>query len=371
MTKISFKKDTIIKILGMAETVVSKNSSLPSLSNVLIKKEDNKISFLASDLDIGISLSTPIKTGKKKEEPFLVDPRTFIGVVSHAPATNLDLEKKDNSFVVKQKDYSSEIPTIEGSDFPPMPSPQGKGFDISAKDLLSSFSQVDNSLARLETKPELTGVLFTITKNEIVLVSTDGFRLAEKQISKKQASLKEDLSCIIPAKTIGVVSKVFQVDGDDIKISIEEGQIFFSGTSGTMDVCVVSSVIDGSYPDYKNVLPKEFVCSMIVEKQDLLERIKGGSVFTDDSNVIKIKVDSKSCVVSVKNTGKGDFETKIPITHNGDENECELNYTYLQDGLGNIEDKKVVVKFSKNNGPLFLQGEKTSNYIYLLMPIRV
>ncbi len=369
MIKFSLKKDTIIKLLGMLDSVVSKNNSVPYLSNILIKKEDNKISFLASDLDIGISLSIPFKMDKNKEESFLVDPKIFMGVVSHAPSPVLDLTKKDNIFFIKQKDYSSEMPIIGSSEFPPIPNPKGQEFSVSSKYLLKSFSQVNNCLSRLEMKPELTGVLLNANKEEIILASTDGFRLSEKKINKKQ-NIKEDLSCIIPAKTVNTVSKVFQDTEEDIKIFIEENQIFFLGSSGSVDVCIVSSVIEGSYPDYKNIIPKEFTSSIIVEKKDLLERVKGGGFFTDDSNIINVSIDEKSCTVSVKNTGKGDFETKITTKNNGDAHECNLNYIYLQDGLNNIEDDKLQIKFSKDNGPLFLQGEKTIDYMYLLMPIK-
>ncbi|MYE38415.1 MAG: DNA polymerase III subunit beta [Candidatus Spechtbacteria bacterium SB0662_bin_43] len=370
----SLKKEIVTKIIGMVEPALSRNSSLPHLSHIFIEGGDNTISISTTDLDVSILLSIPTKTKNKKKESLLVDPRVLSGVVSHALSPVVDIQKKGTVLEVKQKNYKSEIQTMDSDEFPAISESQSKdSVCIPSSVFLLALSQVVNSTSSMETKPELTGMLLHITNNDITLTTTDGFRLSEKKIFQKNV-IKEEIKQIIPLKTVQALLRVFQDSEDDVCITTEENQVFFQGRVGLINALVVSNIIDGSYPAYENIIPKDFTVSFLVNKSNLVERIRAGSIFSSDSKTIKIDIVDNSMVISSKDTRTGDFDASLPITiqeqKEGEDTEGVsrlLNYQYVLDGLSNIQDKEIVVRVS--NGPLFLQGSSVQDYLYLLMPI--
>ena len=370
----SLKKEIVTKIIGMVEPALSRNSSLPHLSHIFIEGGDNTISISTTDLDVSILLSIPTKTKNKKKESLLVDPRVLSGVVSHALSPVVDIQKKGTVLEVKQKNYKSEIQTMDSDEFPAISESQSKdSVCIPSSVFLLALSQVVNSTSSMETKPELTGMLLHITNNDITFTTTDGFRLSEKKIFQKNV-IKEEIKQIIPLKTVQALLRVFQDSEDDVCITTEENQVFFQGRVGLINALVVSNIIDGSYPAYENIIPKDFTVSFLVNKSNLVERIRAGSIFSSDSKTIKIDIVDNSMVISSKDTRTGDFDASLPITiqeqKEGEDTEGVsrlLNYQYVLDGLSNIQDKEIVVRVS--NGPLFLQGSSVQDYLYLLMPI--
>lgn len=370
----SLKKELVTKIIGMVEPALSRNSSLPHLSHIFIEGGDNNITISTTDLEVSVLLSIPTKTKNKKKESVLVDPRVLSGVVSHALSPVIDIRKKGTVLEVEQENYKSEIQTMDSDEFPTVFEPQSKdSICVSSPTFLLALSQVINSASSMETKPELTGVLLCITNNDITLTTTDGFRLSEKKIPQKN-TIKEEIKQIIPLKTVQAVLRVFQDSEDDVCITTEENQVFFQGKLGLINALVVSNIIDGSYPAYENIIPKDFIVSFLVDKKNFIERIRAGSIFSSESKTIKIDITDNSMVISSKDTRTGDFDASLPIEVQEKEDNKDtqdvsrlLNYQYVLDGLSNIQDKEVVIRLS--NGPLFLQGKSTRDYLYLLMPI--
>lgn len=365
----SISKDLLIKLTTLAEPVVLKNPTLPSISNILIRAKDNRLSVISTDLEVGIVISVPLNV--KEEGEVLVNPRTFNSLIMYAPAQATVLEKKENTLSVSQKDYESSLQLGSFSEFPNIPEIDNKdNFTMPVQNLLSALSQVENSVSVSEMRVDLNGVLFQINKDEMIFTSTDGFRLSEKKVYQKNKVEKENHKITIPIKTIQILLKVFSGKQGDVDIYIEGKDIFFINEEDELNVFVMSNTIQGDFPKYESIIPKDFISDILVSSKDLEDRVKAGSVFSSSTNDVKIDIKRDDLIITSKEKDKGDFKTSIKVEKNGKDTSFSFNYQYLLDGLSNIKESDILIKISDQEGPILIQGNGNKDYFYILMPIR-
>ncbi len=364
----SIKKEILLKLISISENASSRNVSLPILSNILFESFDNLISVTSTDLDIGITISVPTKTSGGDKA--LINPKILSGVAARAPGPVIKIKKKENSILLEQKGYNASIQSEDGKDFPKIPKTESKTtFSIPPSEILPALAQVINSVSVSDSKPELSGVLFSFNSKEIVLASTDGFRLSEKKLPSPPETEGEG-NYIIPAKSINALLRVFQDSEEDIHTFFEEGQVFFKGKSGSADIELVSNIIEGSYPEYKTIIPKEFICSVALNKKDLAEQVKACGIFSQISNIISVEVSGDLLTMSGEDAARGSLKSSLNSKKEGEDYKCSINNKYLTEGLDNIKESSIFIRFSKKDGPLLIEGEKDRDYIYLLMPVK-
>lgn len=361
--KVLTNQKNLKKALSVAERVVSKNTSLPILNNILLKTENGRLKVSATNLEIGINYFI----GSKIDEvgQIAVPARVFSDFISNVTDEKVSITTKNNILSIDSEKYKTQILSFDAKDFPIIPKIKDKYFcKISAKTLKESISTVFDSVAISETRPELAGVYVNFTKNNTVFAATDSFRLTEKIMSLKN---EEDQTIILPRNTATELIRILSDLEGEVQLHASDNQIAFVND----DLEIISRVIDGNYPDYKKVIPEKFISRVLVDKGDLEKNVRLTGIFSSNISDIKVKCTENKLYLLSKNSDKGEIEAETEGILKNDPFEISLNYHYLLDGLKVIDTNKVIIEFTGQNSPLVLrQGDGSKNIVYLIMPLR-
>ncbi|MCK4744900.1 DNA polymerase III subunit beta, partial [Candidatus Parcubacteria bacterium] len=262
------------------------------------------------------------------------------------------------------------------------------GYIVNINNLKNAIAQVIFAAAISSPRPEINGLVFNFDSqnSELTIAATDSYRLAEK-IIKLQPTAKEgaDRKIIIHNKTLHELLRILnnlkniKNEGEKVKIYLsDDNQILFAFSDDEIGVGdsieFFSRLIEGDYPEYKEIIPKDYNTKVIVNKQDLIKIIKSNSLFTQSgTNSIKMEFSVKDNQLSVFSTNAqaGENFSNLPIKIEGDKNEITLNYRYLLDGLQHIEGDDVILEIIDKNTPCLLKPIDQKDYIYIIMPIKL
>jgi len=214
-------------------------------------------------------------------------------------------------------------------------------------------------------KPELSSVYIYSEDKTLIFAATDSFRLAEKRINIKNNLDFETL--LLPVKNIPEIIKILDEINDDVSVVVNKNQISFSWNG----INLVSRVIDGIFPDYKQIIPKEHKTEAIILKQDIINTLKLASVFSDKFNQIHFHVDpkGKNLEVTTKNSDVGESMNKIEAKLTGESIDINVVYKYISDSFQSIEADSLSVQFNGLGRPIIVQGVGDKTFLYLVMPM--
>ncbi|MCK5451599.1 MAG: DNA polymerase III subunit beta [Candidatus Omnitrophica bacterium] len=359
-------KDILVESIQIVQNAVSQKSSLPILSNVLLEANKNELKLTATDLDIGICSTVPCSI--TQEGAITVPARKFFDIIRALPeGSDITLTVKKNNFMsIKSGKAQFKIIGLPKEEFPQLPTFKDKdSINIKQSILKKMFNLTDFAISKDDSRYILNGLYFTVKGEKINIVATDGRRLA---INKKTLDKKTlvDRSTVIPIKAIQEVKRMLADEGD-ITIKFGENQILFSfGNS-----LVLSRLIEGEYPNYKNVIPKKTQKELKVSRYDFLAATKRASIFTDqDSMAIKINIKKKKMTISKNTPYLGEAKEEIDIDYSGDTDvEIGFNPRYLIDVLKNLEDEEIVFEVDDSNKPGVLR--KGDEYTYVVLPMQL
>ncbi len=372
--KFTILQENLKEALYIVGHIAGKNINLPILNNILIKADQGNISFTSTDLEIGIINKKRGKVDNGGE--FTIDSKILFDYVSLLPNKKVDLELVGDEFVINCENYNTKIKGTNAEDFPLIPEIENsETYLIKTKNLKKALSQVVFATSSSETRMELTGVLFETIDSELLLVATDSYRLAEKK-SKLEEGGKKNIRVIVPAKTIQELTRILSniKDGsapeeNSVEIMISENQIKFliDGTE------LISRLIEGQYPDYKQIIPASNNTKASVSRQELIRAVKMSSLFSktgiNDINLDFPKDKNKIVVSSVLGqAGENITETDALVT--GIDNGIVVNYKYLLDCLNNISSENIILEVSDSNTPCIIKADGDDTYLYVIMPIK-
>ncbi|RJR30644.1 DNA polymerase III subunit beta [Candidatus Parcubacteria bacterium] len=379
--KVSCTQENLNKGLLVVSHVASKSTSLPILNNILIKAEDGLIKLLSTNLEIGVS--STIRGKVEKTGSFTVQSRLLADYIGLLPKKRVDIEKKDDEssdgvLDIKCENFSTKIKGISAGDFPLLPEIERKNLLLcDTVGLKQAISQTIFAVAASETRPEIAGVLFSVRDDELVMAATDSYRLAEKIVKIKNKSCK-NFDVIVPARTLmeilriltGLKDSVISAETEKTQIFITDNQILFA----VDNVELISRLVEGQYPDYKQIIPGNHKTSVAIDRQELLKAVKTTSLFTR-SGIYDINLDfvvsNQKLIVSSVNNQLGENVSELQANLTGSENNIVINYKYLIDGLQNIAGDEVVMEMNDNSSPCLLKTKDNKDgYIYLIMPIK-
>lgn len=363
--KITCTIDSLKESINTAERITGKNLSLPILSAVLLSADGDQLKIRATNLDIGVEFDINAKVEKKGE--VAVPGNVFSNVISGMHGEkNITLELVNENLVVSTKNNTTLVKGFSTEDFPTIPVvSSGESFSISAEILTSGIKSVAYSSAVSDIKPEIASVYIYQSDGDMVFIATDSFRLAEKKIPVK--GITDFNGVIIPIKNIHEIVRVFEGAKSDIAVAIDENQIsFLSG-----GVYVTSRIVNGVYPDYKQIIPSSFTSEVKVLKEDIVGALKLTNIFADKFNKVTIKADPERNMfeVSSRNTDVGENMTKIEAVIEGDMFDVNFNYRYLLDGFQSIKQDSVLIKFDGKREVLTVQGVSDASLLYLVKPM--
>lgn len=371
--------ETLKKAVNSAEKITGKNLTLPVLSNILFKTNTNKLHVLATDLEIGIEL---IVTGKTETEgEFVIPAKTFADFLNNLSEETINLEKKNETLVVKSGKYNTVFQGLNPEEFPIIPEAKtDKYIELEKADLIETLEQVLPSIGYNSPKPELNGVLLKLeisqNDNILKLVGTDSFRLAEKTVSssKIKTNIKNDIEVIIPLRTaqelLRLMEENIENEGFSIRIAPESNQIQFSFSN----IRLVSRLINADYPKYSSIIPNNFENKAIFNKKELIEAVKIIGLFSGKVNDIKFHFNpsKKEIVLEAQDPSLGKSQTTLtPIEMSGNSLQISFNHRFFLDGLNSVKEDEVFVGLNKESNPGLIRGEKDDNFVYILMPIKL
>ena len=364
--KLSVTQDNLSKALSNISRVASAKNELTILNNILLRTDSNRLLIAATNLEIA---STQY-IGTKIEKPgsITVPSRLITDFVSSLPSGTVELEVKGDHLHIISGKFSSVINGMVADEFPELPSVNEEtavSFEFSAEDLKKAVSQTAIASSSDTTRPVLTGVLWQVYEGELYLVATDGYRLAERRLGKAEG----DMSAIIPTTTLHEVVRSMTDNNENIVIFFDETQVGFK----TADLEIVSRLIDGKFPDYRQLIPKNNETEIEINKNDFSRIAKISNLFARESGGgIKIVASKENSLVSIHSIaselGENTSEATAKVTNDG---EVTINSRYLLEVLGVIPGDDLTFAFSGKLAPCVLREKtKSPDYTYIIMPMK-
>jgi DNA polymerase-3 subunit beta len=361
--KLQVTQENLAKALNTVARVANTRNTLPILSNVLLKTSNNRLSIAATNLDIGITHFVGSKI--EKEGSITVPARLMQDFVSSLPDSVLKLELTDNKLHISTDQYQSTINGIVADEFPVMPAIEGGNpLKLSAKDFKQALQQVVFAASPDDARPVLTGVYLHANGDEVVLVATDSYRLAERKLDK----IKAPIEVLIPATAANDLLRIISDTDKEITITHDDQQVLFE----VGEVSLVARLIEGNYPDYRKLIPSKFATIAKLKRADFVNITKVSSLFARESaGSITIKVDESDKEVSINavasQLGENTAKAKAEIKGSG---EVTLNSRYLIDALNAFGAEEIDFCFNGKLEPCILRSSSDPRYLHLIMPLR-
>jgi DNA polymerase-3 subunit beta len=361
--KLQVTQENLNKALNSVSRVASTRGTLPILSNVLFKTVDNRLSIAATNLDIAI---THFIGSKVSEEGSITIPaRLTQDFVSSLPPGVIDLKLDDYKLHISTDKYQSVINGVTAEDYPVMPAiTDGKSWQISGKVLKVALQQVIMAASSDEARPVLTGVFVHSHEGKLYMVATDSYRLAEKVLM----DTKEDVSLLIPASALQDLLRILGEYEDQVTVTHDDQQVLFK----VGDVELVTRLIEGKFPDYRKLIPKEFASSASLKRSDLTNITKVSSLFARESaGSVTINLDGEKSEVSIRSVasqlGENTAAASADVTGDGT---ITLNSRYILDALHALGGEDVVFSFNGKLEPSVLRDPKGKDYLHVIMPLK-
>jgi DNA polymerase-3 subunit beta len=362
--KLECSIEKIKNAISQAERMIGKNLTLPVLNSILLIASGKSLKLRSTNLSIGVEIEISAKIEK---EGVLAIPGSVLNAIfsNVFQNENIFLESEDKNLLIKTKKSQIKLKGIPHDDFPTIPMVTGTSFEIDSKKLIDGIKSVCYSSSVSDIKPEISSVFMYTNQDSLVFVSTDSFRLAEKKI-KMMRGLEEISGILIPFKNIGEILKVFGEIQSIIKVCFNKNQISFSSDN----IYLTSRIIDGIFPDYRQIIPKDSTTDVVVLKQDLLNALKISNIFSDKFNQVNLKIIPKEKVfeLSSVNNDIGENKTYLDAVINGENIELGFNYKYFLDCFQSITTDSISIKFSAGK-PIVISPISDNSFTYLIMPM--
>ena len=359
-------KESLLNGIQNVQNAVSQKSSLPILSNVLLEVEGETLTLTATDLDIGIS--SKIKVQVETAGAITIPARKFFDIIKALPdGSEISLTARKNNFVsIKTGKSQFKIIGLPKEEFPQLPIFKNKdAITVEQSVLKEMMNLTDFAISRDDSRFILTGIYFSIKGDKIKLVATDGRRLAVSQKTLPKKTIV-DKTIVIPTKAVQEIKRMLEEDGE-VEIKFSDNQVAFE----FKDSYIVSRLIEGEYPNYKNVIPEKDGEEIKVVREDFLAAAKRASIFTDqDSMAIKLNIKKKKMTISKNTPYLGEAKEEIEIDYTGEEEvEIGFNPRYLIDVLKNLSGEEIAFEVNGANKPgvVRMGGE----YTYVVLPMQL
>lgn len=375
--KCSCTKENLLFALNKVGGVTGKNLNLPILNNVLIKAGQQGVDISATNLDLGITVA--LRSVVEEQGSFTVPARTITDFVSLLSEDKVDLEVKDNELIVRCGKTTTKIKGSSAEDYPIIPAIEnGQEYKIDSSEFKFGLSQVLSSVAKNDIRPELSGVFFgfnVYNQTGLTLAATDSYRLAQKIVSVAEGK-KDELKIIVPGKTAQEIYRLLNVGVPSAEEIDQKVRLVINGNQiqlhyGT--VTLVSRLTEGQYPDYAQIIPKDFKTTAIIPTDQFIKEVKGAGLFTTTGvNAVNCVLEPEKNILQLSSTSTqtGEYVSEIAGEVKGDKNNILLSFRYVLEGLQHISSPRVVLKMINADSPCILFPDGDQSFLYIVMPIR-
>jgi DNA polymerase-3 subunit beta len=370
--KFQVLQENLAKALTTTSRFASTRAQLPILGNILLTVKKSKIFISSTNLEISASIQVGAKV--EEEGEISIPAKVISELVINLPKETVTLTSEKEQLKISAASFSSTVLGMNASDFPKIPNSLEKGKTVGINK--DQFSQLLNkvlfSTSIDETRPILTGVLFILSPKGLTLVSTDGFRLSRKKIPL-DATSKIDKKVVIPKGILAEIPRLSDGEGlIEIGFQETEKQVLF----GVGESVLASRLLEGEFPDYEKIIPKNSPIKVTLDKEELDRAVKLASIFARESaNVIKIRLLGDSIKIFAESGASGNQETEVDakVDRGGSAESFEIafNYRFVEDFLHSCMGEEVRLEFSSSAAPGVFVDTSDPDYLHLIMPVKV
>lgn len=366
--KLSCVQSDLERAVNIVSKAITPNTTLPVLNNILLKAEAGKLHFSATNLEVSIQYF--INADVKSEGSITIPAKLLSSYVSLLNEEKIDLEVLEGDSVqIKSASSQTKIKGINSSEFPVIPKVEKENvFKVDRKVLEVAISQTAFAASTNTSRPVLSGVLFDVNKDELKIVATDSYRLAEKTILLKEKT-NLDIECIVPAKTIMELGKILnRAEENDVELSVSKNQVMFI----VGDIQLMSRLIEGKFPPYEKVIPKDTKTKLEVLETSLANVVRRVSLFArENNNSIKITATNDGkLTIATDETRVGEEKAELDVKIQGENNKISLNAQYLLDVLNYIQSEDILLEIDDKLSPAVIRPIKNKDYVYIIMPLK-
>ncbi len=367
--KFQTTKTTLLDTVLFASRVISPKVSSLILNGIMLDT-DKELTIYSTDLETSIKCITPVKIIDKGKA--IVPARILVNILKSLKESKveLELEKSTNQVKITCENAFFTLNTLPLGEYPAFPEiKKDKHLKINLDKFKNLVSKAQRAASIDESRAILTGVFLEIEEGTLSMVATDSYRLAlaRETIDKEISSV----GVVVPSKVLDSIAKS-EYKGDDIEINIEENQISFDmKENGKERNIIVSRLLSGKFPEYKQLIPQKLKHNIIVNKEKILDVVKRISSISQDNIPVKLTIDKGKITVSMSVREIGSSSEDFEVSYGEERIEIAFNPEFLMDGINIMGGKNIIMSIDEPLKPILIKPEKNDNLIYLLMPIRV
>ncbi|MDR2336854.1 MAG: DNA polymerase III subunit beta [Candidatus Nomurabacteria bacterium] len=359
-------QERLEKALNIANKIAGSKTLLPILNNILLRTDKNNLIITSTNLEI--ASQEYLSANIKKQGVITVPSKILTEFIANLPEGKVKLVEKKNQLQISSGNYKSIIIGMAADEFPELPTLDEKNavdFEIAVDAFEEAISSVVITASNDTTRPSITGVYFNSFKGQLFVAATDGYRLSERRLLDK---IKSDIKVIIPVAALQEVLRSVSKETEKIKILIDDSQVKFQFDL----VEITSKLINGSFPDYRQLIPKDNDINLVLTKDEMMRVVKLAGLFAKESGgTITIETNKSENKVSIRSIASEVGENSSDIVVEVDvDGKINLNSKFILDALNVVSEEKVQVGFSDKMKPVVIKNEISDDYIHIIMPIQ-
>lgn len=363
--KIGTTKDKILRAILLAERIVGKKESLPILSCILIEAKE-ELCIRATNLEAGIEIRIPAEI--EEAGTLAVSATVLSQTIRSISADRVVFKNEEQNLLIESRGTKTLIKAVPHDEFPSFNSKESelKGVRVSREKFMRALQAVSYAASPSMIRPELGSVYVALKDKTITCVATDSFRLAEKTVS--QSIDKDGGDILIPLKHAQELIHVLErIESEEITIYTDDSQMVVEGDM----VRFVSRVIDGTFPNYREILPKKFSTEATVLKSDFVDILRKARVFSGNDQHVGLHVypNRKIFTATAQSPDVGEMSDSIDAAITGEDLDINFHIGYLGDCLSSIESDSIILGFSGVGKAVVLRGVSDASFTYLVMPL--
>lgn len=363
--KVLCTQEKLLEATQMVERLVGKKESLPVLSCVLVEARKSSLLLRATNLETGVEVKIPAEV--KEEGVVAIPVSVFSQTLRSLRALKVELSvDSDKNLTIHSNNGTTTIKTISPEEFPTLPKGEGTAHEIAKKALIDSLQSVSYAASQSMIRPELASILLSYKDGQLICAATDSFRLAEKTV---QVTLPEVFpDTLIPVKNaLDLLHILASVKTEHINVIFDESQL----TVISDGIAFFSRIIDATFPQYREIIPKTFVAEATLLKEDLNAVVKKARIFSQLSQEVGLHIypKKKEFIATARSADVGETSDSIDAALEGEDLDIKFNIHYLSECLPSIHSDSVEMRFGGIGKPLIIKGVSDQSFLYLVMPL--
>lgn len=366
---LTISKDQIISGLQAVQNVVSSRTTLPILSNVLLRAEGDRLEFTATDLDVTVSSSVEAKVNKPGATTVPV--KKLFGIVRELPSGDIEIEVDDkNVCSVRAGASFYKIHGLAADEFPPLPKfKEEKKVSLPQEKIKGMMKKTSFAISTDESRYVLNGIFISLKDHKMTMVATDGRRLAlvDEEVEITETSQGE---FIVPAKAVNELNRLL-ADKGEVELRYTDNQASFTlkdekGSS----VLIITKLIEGNYPNYRQVIPNEVKERISLSREEFVHALRRAEIMTSEkSNSVKLTFGKNNLAITANSPEVGEARESLAINYKGKEMSIAFNPKYMIDPLNALTDDEVFIELIDELSPGVLKIN--GPFLYVVMPMRL